>query len=122
MITYSWSSWSAPLKAEEAPSQDVLEQAQVWLRGEHAVAIATVTRTWGSSPCPLGSQLVVRGDGRFAGSVSGGCIEGAVIQAAFEVIASEMPKILEFGVTNDQAWESGLACGGKIEVFVEKIA
>jgi xanthine/CO dehydrogenase XdhC/CoxF family maturation factor len=85
------------------------------------VALATVVTTWGSSPRPVGSQLAVDGEGRFIGSVSGGCIEGAVIKEALEVIASGRPRLLDFGVTNEQAWEVGLACGGKVQVYVERL-
>lgn len=99
----------------------VLEQAALW-RGEGAgVAIATVTATWGSAPRPAGSQLAVHADGRFVGSVSGGCIEGAVVVEAQDIILSGKPKLLAFGVSNSQAWEAGLACGGKINVFVERL-
>ena len=85
------------------------------------MARATVVSTWGSSPRPTGSQLAVDADGNFIGSVSGGCIEGAVIKEAQSAIATGRPKLLDFGVTNEQAWEVGLACGGKIQVFVEKL-
>lgn len=99
----------------------VLEQAARW-RGEGAgVALATVTETWGSAPRPAGSQLVVHEDGRFLGSVSGGCIEGAVVVEAQDIIQSGKPKLLEFGVSNSQAWEVGLACGGKIRIYVERV-
>ena len=84
----------------------------------HRVAIATVLRTWGSSPRPMGSQLAVRSDGLFVGSVSGGCVEAAVIAAAQDVLATDRPQTLEFGVTDEDALEVGLACGGRIEVEV----
>jgi len=99
----------------------VLEQAASWRREGAGVALATVTATWGSAPRPAGSQLAVHGDGRFVGSVSGGCIEGAVVVEAQDIIQSGKPKLLEFGVSNSQAWEVGLACGGKIKIFVERI-
>ena len=79
-------------------------------------------RTWGSSPRPVGSNLVIASDGTFEGSVSGGCVEGAVIEAAKEVIETGQQRLLEFGVSNDEAWEVGLACGGEIEVLVEPVA
>ena len=102
-------------------ADDVLETAARW-RGEgRPAALATVVRTWGSSPRPVGSQLAVGGDGTFVGSVSGGCIEGAVVRAALEVIESGRPRMLEFGVSDEQAWEVGLACGGRVEVFVERV-
>jgi xanthine/CO dehydrogenase XdhC/CoxF family maturation factor len=101
--------------------QEVLEAAALWRREGKGVALATVTATWGSSPRPAGSQLVVSTDGRMLGSVSGGCIEGAVFKEAQEVIADGKPRLLDFGITNEQAWEVGLACGGKLQVFVEKV-
>ena len=101
--------------------EDVLAEAIGWRRDGAAVALATVTQTWGSSPRPAGSQLAIAADGRLAGSVSGGCIEGAVAQAAQEVIASGTPLLLEYGVTDARAWEVGLACGGRLTVFVERL-
>ena len=101
--------------------QEVLEAAVLWRREGKGVALATVTATWGSSPRPAGSQLVVSTDGRMLGSVSGGCIEGAVFKEAQEVIADGKPRLLDFGITNEQAWEVGLACGGKLQVFVERV-
>ena len=102
-------------------SEDVLEQAAAWKAAGKGVALATVVSTWGSSPRPVGSQLAVDEGGEFTGSVSGGCIEGAVVQEALEVIAEGKPRLLRFGVTNAQAWEVGLACGGKVEVFVDRV-
>jgi xanthine/CO dehydrogenase XdhC/CoxF family maturation factor len=100
---------------------DILGEAARW-RGEgRGVALATVVSTWGSSPRPVGSQLAVNGAGRFAGSVSGGCIEGVVVQEALGVIADGRPKLLEFDIADEMAWEVGLACGGRIEIFVERI-
>ncbi len=99
----------------------VLAQAVDWLDEGRRVALATVTRTWGSAPRRAGSHMAIAADGEFAGSVSGGCIEGAVIQAALEVIESGLPRTLEFGVTNERAWEVGLACGGKVHLFVEPV-
>jgi xanthine/CO dehydrogenase XdhC/CoxF family maturation factor len=100
---------------------DVLIEAVRWRRAGRGVALATVVSTWGSSPRPVGSQLVVDDAGRFVGSVSGGCIESAVVHEALGVIASGSPKLVEFGVTNQMAWEVGLACGGRVEVFVEAV-
>ena len=102
-------------------SDDVLKQAEGWLDAGDSVALATVVRTWGSSPRPVGSQLAVNADGRFVGSVSGGCIEGAVVTEAHESIADGKPRSLAFGVSDAMAWEVGLTCGGEIEVFVEKL-
>ena len=101
--------------------EDVLAVAQDWKRGGKGVAVATVVTTWGSSPRPVGSQLVVDDKGNFIGSVSGGCIEGAVVLEAKQAIADGKPRLLDFGVSNEQAWEVGLACGGKVQVYVEKL-
>jgi xanthine/CO dehydrogenase XdhC/CoxF family maturation factor len=100
---------------------DILTEAAGWRKTGKGVALATVVTTWGSSPRPVGSQLAIDESGKFVGSVSGGCIEGAVIREAQEVIASGKPRLLDFGVTNEQAWEVGLACGGKVQVFVERL-
>jgi xanthine dehydrogenase accessory factor len=99
----------------------VLAQALDWLAGGRRVALATVARTWGSSPRPAGSKLAVSDAAEFVGSVSGGCIEGAVIQEALEVMATGGSRLLSFGVSDETAWEVGLACGGKIEVLVEAV-
>ena len=100
---------------------DILEQAAKWREAGRSVALATVVSTWGSSPRPLGSKLAVDSDGAFVGSVSGGCVEGAVVTEALETIRDGKPRLLDFGVSNEQAWEVGLACGGKIEIFVERV-
>lgn len=100
---------------------DVLGTAASWLAQGEQVALATVTETWGSSPRPPGSQLAVTASGRMAGSVSGGCIEGAVADAAAGTMRDGVPQLLDFGVTDERAWEVGLACGGKLKVFVERL-
>jgi xanthine/CO dehydrogenase XdhC/CoxF family maturation factor len=102
-------------------SDDVLEQAEAWLKEGHGVALGTVVKTWGSAPRQAGSQIVIRDDGAFLGSVSGGCVEGAVIESAQDAIRTGQARVLEFGVTNEDAWAVGLACGGKIEIFVEPV-
>lgn len=102
-------------------SNEVLEQASTWLAEGRKVALATVIETWGSAPQPVGSQLAIDGEGNFAGSVSGGCVEGAVVSEALDAIASGEPKVLTFGVADETAWQVGLACGGKIRVFVEPL-
>lgn len=89
-------------------------------RGE-ALAVATVVRTYGSAPRQVGSKMVVTQAGALAGSVSGGCVEGAVFQECEQTLKTGQPKLLSFGVSNEQAWEVGLACGGTIEVFVERL-
>jgi xanthine/CO dehydrogenase XdhC/CoxF family maturation factor len=100
---------------------DPLIIAEQWHAAGRGVAIATVIETWGSAPRPVGSHLVVDADGNFHGSVSGGCVEGAVIGEAIEVIASGTSRILEFGVADETAWKVGLSCGGRIRVHVEKL-
>jgi xanthine dehydrogenase accessory factor len=99
----------------------VLEQALAWRAAGRKVALATVTQTWGSSPRPAGSKLAVNDASEFVGSVSGGCIEGAVIQEGLEVMAGAPAHAIDFGVSDETAWEVGLACGGKVSVFVEPL-
>ncbi|KRD64631.1 MULTISPECIES: XdhC family protein [Sinorhizobium/Ensifer group] len=106
---------------EAANVLDPLDIAQAWMKEGRKVAIATVIETWGSAPRPVGSHLVIDGDGNFQGSVSGGCVEGAVITEAADVIASGAPRILDFGVADETAWRVGLSCGGRIRVFVERV-
>jgi xanthine dehydrogenase accessory factor len=98
-----------------------LQAAATWLATGRKVALGTVIRTWGSAPRPAGSQIAVREDGAFQGSVSGGCVESAIIEAALATIADGQNRELEFGVTDAQAWSVGLACGGRIRIFVEAI-
>ncbi len=105
----------------QAEREDVLDAAAAWRAAGRGVALATVIETWGSSPRPAGSQLVVDDTGAMQGSVSGGCIEGAVVREALEVIADGAPRRLDFGVSNERAWEVGLACGGRVSVFVERV-
>ncbi|WP_207541049.1 XdhC family protein [Sabulicella rubraurantiaca] len=102
-------------------SEDILGTAENWLRAGERVALATVVETWGSSPRPAGSMLAVTDSGRLEGSVSGGCIEGAVAEVAREVMREGTPRLLDFGISDEQAWEVGLACGGKLKVFVERL-
>jgi xanthine/CO dehydrogenase XdhC/CoxF family maturation factor len=111
---------TTPAPTDREPS-DILRLALEWHDAGHGVAIATVVRTWGSSPRPPGSNLVVADDGRFEGSVSAGCVEGAVIEAALATIRTGERQQLEYGVTNDEAWAVGLACGGQIEILVERV-
>ena len=100
---------------------DVLKTVSEWSDSGMKTAIATVIDTWGSSPRPAGSQLGVNERCEMIGSVSGGCIEGAVVKAALEVMEDKKPQILEFGVSNEDAWEVGLACGGNVKVYVEAL-
>ena len=100
---------------------EVLDQVGKWKEAGKGVALATVITTWGSSPRPVGSQLAVDDKGAMVGSVSGGCIEGAVVKEALASIADGKPRLLDFGVTDEQAWDVGLACGGKLEVYIEAV-
>jgi xanthine/CO dehydrogenase XdhC/CoxF family maturation factor len=112
-------STEAPSAPPELP--DTLAVAQAWKEEGRPVALATVIETWGSAPRPVGSHLVIDGEGRFEGSVSGGCVEGAVVAEAADVIEDGRPRVLSFGVSDETAWQVGLSCGGRIRVFVEKI-
>ncbi len=100
---------------------DPLDIAEAWLKEGRRVALATVIETWGSAPRPVGSHLVIDSDGNFQGSVSGGCVEGAVITEAADVIASGTSRVLDFGVADETAWRVGLSCGGRIRVLVERV-
>lgn len=100
---------------------DILGQAAAWKRDGRRVAIATVVETWGSAPRPVGSHLVIDGEGSFLGSVSGGCVEGDVLTEAVDVIQDGRPRLLEFGVADETAWRAGLSCGGRIKVYVERV-
>ena len=100
---------------------DLLDRAEDWLKEGRRVALATVVSTWGSSPRPAGSQLLIDENAAMLGSVSGGCIEGAVVKKALEIIDGAPPELMEFGVSNEQAWEVGLACGGRVQVYVEAV-
>ena len=98
-----------------------LKNAAGWLAEGRKVALGTVIATWGSAPRPAGSQIAVRDDGTFVGSVSGGCVEGAIIEASLEAMKDGKTRRLEFGVSNQTAWDVGLACGGRIEILVEPV-
>jgi len=100
---------------------DPLMTAERWQDEGRDVAVATVIETWGSAPRPVGSHLVIDGDGNFQGSVSGGCVEGAVVGEALDIIDQGEARILEFGVADETAWEVGLSCGGTIRVYVERL-
>jgi xanthine/CO dehydrogenase XdhC/CoxF family maturation factor len=101
--------------------EDILRTAETWRREGRGVALATVVETWGSAPRPVGSHLVVDGEGNFLGSVSGGCVEGAVITEAADAIEDGRARVIEFGVADETAWRVGLSCGGKIRVLVERV-
>ena len=100
---------------------DELRTAEQWMKEGKEVAIATVVSTWGSAPRPVGSHLVMNEEDNFEGSVSGGCVEGAVVAEAMDVLGTGEAKMLEFGVADETAWEVGLSCGGRIRVYVERL-
>ena len=101
--------------------REVLEHARDRRAADRGVWLVTVIETWGSAPRPAGSHLVIDGEGNFQGSVSGGCVEGAVVAEAADVIADGKARMLEFGVADETAWQVGLSCGGRIKVYVEKV-
>lgn len=107
--------------ALDVRDEAVLQAAMDWRAAGAAVALATVVKTWGSAPRQVGAHMAIAADGRLLGSVSGGCIEGDVVTAAEAVLASGAPRLLEYGVSNDEAWDVGLACGGKVQVYVEPL-
>ena len=98
---------------------DLQTTVDSWLSLGKRIALATVVRTWGSSPRQPGAHMAVNENGQITGSVSGGCVEGAVVQEALECLKDLRPRRLTFGVSDEQAWEVGLSCGGRLEVFVE---
>ncbi len=104
------------------PTLDVLAAARALLDAHQHVALATVVETWGSSPVPVGGQMVIAAEDAFHGSVSGGCVEGEVIVAADEVIADGRPRVMTFGVSNETAWQVGLPCGGNVTVLVVRLS
>lgn len=101
--------------------REVIEQIAQWQAQGKDVALATVVKVYGSAPRPLGAKMAVSSAGEMVGSVSGGCVEGAVIQEALEILQQGSPKLIPFGISDESAWEVGLACGGTIEVFVEPL-
>ncbi|MGI4748520.1 MAG: XdhC family protein [Janthinobacterium lividum] len=101
---------------------DPLTVAARWHAEGESVALATVTETWGSSPRPPGSRMAISASGRIAGSVSGGCVESSVVEAALETLSDRQPRLLSYGVSDSSAWSVGLACGGTIRVFVEMLS
>jgi xanthine/CO dehydrogenase XdhC/CoxF family maturation factor len=101
--------------------RDILEYVDEWTNEGEQVAVATVVAASGSTPRPVGAKLVVTKSGKMQGSVSGGCVEGAVFQTAMEVMDSGIPQLVSFGISDEMGWEVGLSCGGEIEVFVEPV-
>jgi xanthine/CO dehydrogenase XdhC/CoxF family maturation factor len=114
-------SYNPQMTNEETAEQDLLALALGWREAGRRAAIATVVTTWGSAPRPAGSLLVCNDAGQFAGSVSGGCVEIAVIEEAGEVMRSGQPKLLDYGVSDETAFGVGLACGGRIQVYLEAL-
>ena len=101
--------------------EKILEEANDWINANQKVVLATVIQTWGSSPRPTGSRMIINERGDFSGSVSGGCVESAVVRESMSLIKDNKPfKKLEFKVSNESAWEIGLACGGEIAVYLEQ--
>ena len=102
--------------------EKILDEAKDWLDSNQAVVLATVIQTWGSSPRPIGSRMIVNDKRDFSGSVSGGCVETAVVRECINLIKEKkLFKRIEFKVSNKSAWEVGLACGGEISIFLEEI-
>jgi xanthine dehydrogenase accessory factor len=101
--------------------REVLPQIDEWLKNHDKIAIATVIQTWGSSPRQIGAKMAMTTDGKIAGSVSGGCVEGAVFEAGVESVKTGQPQYLHFGVADETAWHVGLACGGQVDVFVQPL-
>ena len=102
--------------------EKILNEANTWIKKNKSVILATVVKTWGSSPRPIGSKMIINDKGDFSGSVSGGCVETAVVRESLSLFKEiKSFKKIEFKVSNESAWEVGLACGGEIEVFLEKI-
>ena len=102
--------------------EKILEEAKDWLEAKRNVILATVIQTWGSSPRPIGSRMIINDKGDFSGSVSGGCVETAVVRECLFLLKEKKPfKKIEFKVSNESAWKVGLACGGEIAIFLEQI-
>ena len=102
--------------------EKILDEAKDWLEAKQTVILATVIQTWGSSPRPVGSRMIINDKGDFSGSVTGGCVETAVVRESLKIIKQNIPfKKIEFKVSNESAWEVGLACGGEVSIFLEQI-
>ena len=101
--------------------EDILQAAEAWQKAGHGVALATVVETWGSAPRPAGSSLVINDDGTFLGSVSGGCVEGAVVGEALDILQTGDRRLVTFGYSDDEAFAVGLTCGGTIHLFIEPL-
>ena len=107
---------------KNALDEKILEKANLWIKANHKVALVTVIKTWGSSPRQVGSKMIVNEKSEFAGSISGGCVETLVIDECLQLIKDNKPfKKIELKVTNENAWDVGLACGGEITIYLEQI-
>ena len=102
--------------------EKILEEANLWIKANHKVTLVTVIKTWGSSPRQVGSKMIVNEKGDFSGSISGGCVETSVIDQSLQLIKDNKPfKMIELKVSNENAWEVGLACGGELTIYLEQI-
>ena len=102
--------------------EKILEEANSWIKSNHKVVLVTVIKTWGSSPRQVGSKMIINENGDFSGSVSGGCVESSIIEESLQLIKENKPyKKIELKVSNENAWEVGLVCGGEITIFLERI-
>ena len=107
---------------KNALDEKILEKANLWIKANHKVALVTVIKTWGSSPRQVGSKMIVNEKSEFAGSISGGCVESSVIDECLQLIKDNKPfKKIELKVSNENAWDVGLACGGEITIYLEQI-
>ncbi|MGH2447778.1 MAG: XdhC family protein [Chloroflexota bacterium] len=101
--------------------QDILPDLDEWVGGDERIALATVVRTTGSTPRPVGAKMAMLPSGKMAGSVSGGCLESDVFEEAMQVLETGVPRVLHYGITDEMAWTVGLACGGTVDLFVEEL-
>ncbi len=101
---------------------DILTEIDAWRRDSEPIALATVVRTAGSTPRPTGAKMAISASGKIAGSVSGGCLEGAVAAEAEEVLQTGRPKLLHYGISDEMAFDVGLSCGGEVDIFIEQLA
>jgi len=107
---------------ENSFDEKVLDEARDWIEANKTVIIATVIQTWGSSPKPIGSRMIINEKGDFSGSVSGGCVESSVVRKSLELIEKNINfEKIEFKISNETAWKVGLTCGGEIAIYIEKI-
>ena len=107
---------------KKAIDEKILDEAHSWIKANHKVALVTVIKTWGSSPRQVGSKMIVNENGDFSGSVSGGCVESSIIEESLQLIKENMQfKKMELKVSNENAWEVGLACGGEMTIYLEII-